>query len=141
MMASVRGKNTKPELVVRSALHRAGYRFRLHARKLPGTPDIVLPKYHVIIFVHGCFWHGHDCSLFRWPSSRQEFWKRKITTNQANDLKNIARLRDAGWRVLTVWECALKDKRRQDGKRFADKLSEWIRGTKHRGEFIGKFSK
>ncbi len=79
MMSGIRGKNTKPELVIRSALHRAGYRFRLHTRSLPGKPDLVLPKYRAAIFVNGCFWHGHDCHLFKWPGTRKDFWRAKIT--------------------------------------------------------------
>jgi DNA mismatch endonuclease (patch repair protein) len=105
-MAAIRGKNTKPEMRVRSLLHRMGYRFRLHRKDLPGRPDIVLPKLHTVIFVHGCFWHCHSC---RWgsvvPKTRPEFWSAKRGGNVERDLKNRAALEAAGWKVLTVWEC------------------------------------
>ena len=81
MMSGIRGKNTRPELLIRKGLHARGFRFRLHDKRLPGKPDLVLPKYSAVIFVHGCFWHGHDCHLFKWPQSRREFWRKKITRN------------------------------------------------------------
>jgi DNA mismatch endonuclease, patch repair protein len=86
MMAGIRGKNTRPEMLVRRALHAHGYRFRLHRKDLPGKPDIVLPKYRAVIFVHGCFWHGHDCHLFKWPKTREDFWIQKIKNNQERDI-------------------------------------------------------
>lgn len=110
MMAGIWGKNTKPEIVVRKGLHALGFRFRIHDRKLPGKPDLVLPKYNAAIFVHGCFWHGHDCHLFKWPQSRTDFWREKILGNRANDEKALDALEKAGWRVLVIWECALKGK-------------------------------
>ena len=108
MMAGIRGKNTKPELLLRSELHRLGFRFRLHRQDLPGRPDLVFPKRGAAIFVHGCFWHGHDCHLFRLPKSRTEFWKEKIAGNVARDQRQIAALKEAGWRVGIVWECAME---------------------------------
>ncbi len=110
MMAGIRGRNTKPEILVRSLLHRQGFRFRLHVGNLPGKPDIVLRRFHAIIFVHGCFWHGHDCRFFKWPRTRPAFWRKKIKGNHANDLKIRKKLRGAGWRVGIVWECALRDR-------------------------------
>lgn len=110
MMAGIRGKNTKPELLLRSGLHRAGFRFRLHDRRLPGKPDLVFPKYRAVIFVHGCFWHGHECRLFRWPKSRAGFWREKIERNRETDKRAEAALVSAGWRCAIVWECALKGK-------------------------------
>ncbi len=107
MMSGIRAKNTKPEILVRKGLHGLGFRFRIHGR-LPGKPDLVLPKHEAVIFVHGCIWHGHDCPLYRLPSTRTDFWKAKIVRNQANDLKVVKALRDDGWRTLTVWECALR---------------------------------
>ncbi len=111
-MSRIRGRDTKPELALRSMLHRLGYRFTVNApnnRLLPGKPDLVLPKHHSVIFVHGCFWHGHEnCPHFRLPQSRRAWWKRKITGNQARDLRNEDALRKAGWHVITIWECALK---------------------------------
>jgi len=107
-MRAIRSKNTKPELLVRRALHAAGYRFRLHVANLPGKPDIVLPKYRTVIFVHGCFWHGHNCKYFRLPQTRPEFWKTKIEANQARDTNNIAKLNQLGWQVILIWECAIR---------------------------------
>ena len=102
-MSGIQGKNTKPELVIRSALHRLGFRFRVHSRDLPGKPDLVLRKHNAVIFVHGCFWHGHDCHLFKWPQTRSEFWRRKIESNIARDRDCLRTLGDAGWRVAVIW--------------------------------------
>ena len=114
VMSRIRGRDTKPELALRSMLHRLGYRFTIHGpsnRQLPGRPDLVLPKYRTVIFVHGCFWHGHeDCPHFRLPKSRHAWWKQKILGNQARDLRNENALRAMGWHVVTIWECALKKK-------------------------------
>lgn len=104
-MSSVRNKNTKPELVVRSILHRNGFRFRLHRKDLPGSPDIVLPKYKVAIFVHGCYWHGHDCIKGRRPASNRHFWNQKLDKNLMRDKKNYSVLRQAGWKIEVLWEC------------------------------------
>ncbi|MGP2492643.1 very short patch repair endonuclease [Mesorhizobium sp. PUT5] len=111
LMSRIGGKNTAPELTVRKALHAAGYRFRLHRRDLPGTPDIVLPRYRSAIFVHGCFWHGHDCPRGRLPVTRTEFWETKIRGNQARDARNKKALEARGWQVLTIWTCELKASR------------------------------
>ncbi|RYE68429.1 MAG: DNA mismatch endonuclease Vsr [Rhizobiaceae bacterium] len=111
-MSRVRSRNTGPELVVRRLIHGIGYRFRLHRRDLPGTPDLVFPGRRNVIFVHGCFWHRHpdpDCKLARMPKSRQEFWGPKLEGNRARDLRNEAALIEAGWGVMTVWECELRD--------------------------------
>jgi DNA mismatch endonuclease, patch repair protein len=114
VMSRIRGRDTKPELALRSMLHRLGYRFTVHGphnRTLPGRPDLVLPKYRTVIFVHGCFWHGHEhCHHFRLPKSRRAFWKAKIEGNQARDLRNENAIRALGWHVVTIWECALKKK-------------------------------
>lgn len=107
-MSGIRGKNTKPELVLRKALHAAGFRYRLHVKNLPGKPDLVFPKYKAVIFVHGCFWHGHDCRYFKLPASNREFWSAKIRANRKRDEQDKERLTEAGWRVLIVWECALR---------------------------------
>ena len=111
-MSRVRGRDTKPEMVIRRGLHARGLRFRLHYRDLPGRPDLVFPKFRAVVFVHGCFWHAHDCPMFRWPQTRQEFWQEKIGKNQERDRIALSRLRSQGWRVLTVWECALKGPKR-----------------------------
>jgi DNA mismatch endonuclease (patch repair protein) len=112
VMSRIRGRDTKPELALRSMLHRLGYRFTVNGPKnksLPGRPDLVLPKYRIVIFAHGCFWHGHEnCPAFRLPKSNIDFWKTKIEGNQARDLKNENALRHLGWPVVTIWECALK---------------------------------
>lgn len=126
MMSGIRGKNTKPELMIRSALHRAGYRFRLHTKDLPGKPDLVLPKYRAVIFVNGCFWHGHDCHLFKWPGTRKDFWRAKITRNRTIDSRAIETLQQQEWRVLTVWECTLKGKERLDIERIVDEITGWL---------------
>lgn len=109
LMAKVRAKNTKPELLVRSTLHGMGFRFRLHRKDLPGKPDIVLPKYQAVIFVHGCFWHGHDCRKGSRPTSNTDFWNEKLGKNIARDEANLIALQAKGWRCLTVWECQTKD--------------------------------
>ena len=109
LMAKIKGKNTGPERAVRSLLHRAGYRFRIHVRTLPGTPDIVLPRHRAIVFVHGCFWHRHpNCKTASTPKSHRKFWADKFARNVANDRKHRRQLRRLGWRVLTVWECQLR---------------------------------
>jgi DNA mismatch endonuclease (patch repair protein) len=113
MMSGIRGKNTKPEMVVRQYLHRHGLRYRLHDRSLAGHPDIVLPKYHTIVFVHGCFWHKHSCSRFVWPKTRREFWEEKITGNVLRDQRNEYFLKVQGWNVIVVWECEISDFRLQ----------------------------
>jgi DNA mismatch endonuclease, patch repair protein len=108
MMSGIRGKNTNPEMIVRRILHAAGFRYRLHDKKLPGKPDIVLPKCKTVIFVHGCFWHGHMCKKFKWPSTRPEWWREKIEGNFARDRRHVSELQSLGWRAITVWECELQ---------------------------------
>ena len=109
-MSHIRSTNTKPEEKVRKYLFSKGFRYRKNVRKLPGCPDIVLPKYHTVIFVNGCFWHKHDCPRFVWPSSNEDYWIPKITRNVERDLKNHQILREQGWRVVVVWERELKEK-------------------------------
>jgi DNA mismatch endonuclease (patch repair protein) len=110
-MAMVHSVDTKPEISVRRLIHGMGYRYRLHRRDLPGTPDIVLPARRAIVFVHGCFWHGHEaCRLARTPKSRVEFWTRKFKENRERDVRKIEQLRAMGWRVIVVWECELKNR-------------------------------
>lgn len=127
-MSGIRAKDTKPEIAIRKALHARGFRFRLHDRGLPGCPDLVLPRYRAVVFVHGCFWHGHDCELFRLPQSRPEFWGPKIERNRENDAKHLAALLTRGWRVATVWECALRGKHAGIDE-VAGQLADWLRGT------------
>ena len=107
-MSKVRQKNTTPELVVRKLLHAAGLRYVLHPRALPGSPDLVFPKHRTALFVHGCFWHGHDCRAGRSPSSNTSFWAAKIAENRSRDARKAAQLASQGWRVLVVWECQTK---------------------------------
>jgi DNA mismatch endonuclease (patch repair protein) len=114
-MSRIRGKNTKPEILVRKELHARGFRFRLYNRKLPGSPDIVLPKYGVAIMVNGCFWHGHEgCKYYVLPKTNTEFWKTKIERNRERDLDRRIQLRDKGWHVIQLWECQLKPKVREE---------------------------
>lgn len=130
MMASIKSKNTKPELLIRSLLHKRGFRFRLHVKDLPGKPDIVLPKYNAVIFVNGCFWHGHkNCHLFKLPSTRTEFWQAKILKNQVNDSKYIELLLNSNWKVCIVWECSIKGTKK-DLNRVINCISEWLLSTK-----------
>lgn len=126
MMAGIRGKDTKPELAVRSALHARGFRFRLHRKDLPGKPDLVFPKHRAVVFVNGCFWHGHECHLFRWPKTRPEFWQRKIRSNMERDHARYLELGAAGWRVAIVWECALKGRGRLPISVIADRCADWL---------------
>jgi len=110
IMSSVRGKNTEPEMIVRRVVHAAGYRYRLHARELPGKPDLVFPRLKKAVFVHGCFWHAHNCRHGRLrPVTNASFWKEKLGSNKARDRRNRQALRRLGWRVLIVWECQLHD--------------------------------
>jgi DNA mismatch endonuclease (patch repair protein) len=111
-MSMIKGKNTKPEIIVRKFLHAKGFRYRLHKKDLPGKPDIVLPKYKTVIFIHGCFWHGHkNCKYFVVPKTRTEWWLNKIEGNRLNDKRNSTKLRKAGWKIITLWECQLKPKK------------------------------
>lgn len=124
MMSGIRGKNTRPEVTVRSFLHRNGFRFRLHGVGLPGKPDVVLPRWNVVLFVHGCFWHGHiGCRYFKLPKTRAEFWRTKIDGNSQRDALAVNRLSEAGWRVAIIWECALRD----DPARALEQLLLFIR--------------
>lgn len=107
-MSHIRSTNTKPEEKVRKYLFSRGLRYRKNVRKLPGCPDIVLPKYKTVIFVNGCFWHKHDCGRFVWPSSNKDYWRKKITRNVERDQGNYSKLKEAGWKVLIIWECELK---------------------------------
>lgn len=137
MMSGIRGTNTKPELLLRKGLHALGFRFRLHDRSLPGKPDIVLPRYKAVIFAHGCFWHGHDCHLFKWPSTRPEFWQAKIARNRTVDERVEAVLAEAGWRQAVVWECALKGKTQLPLEEVITACAEWLRSDRPRLEIRG----
>lgn len=126
MMAGIKSKNTKPELMIRHGLHRMGYRYKLHDKSLPGKPDIVFPMYSAVIQVHGCFWHGHECHLFKWPSTRKDFWKNKITETRKRDTRNLIALDKIGWRSLVIWECAIKGSARLSIAKLLDQTSYWL---------------
>jgi len=140
MMSGIRGKNTKPELLLRKGLHAQGFRFRLHDASLPGKPDIVFPRYKAVIFAHGCFWHGHDCHLFKWPSTRPEFWQTKINRNRMVDERTEAALTEKGWRQAIVWECALKGRNRLLLENIITRCAEWLRSDRQRLEIRGEQS-
>lgn len=128
MMAGIRGKDTVPELVLRRSLHALGFRYRLHVKGVPGKPDIVMPKYNVVVFVHGCFWHRHvGCRFTTTPATRPEFWKAKFEANQRRDRKLLEALMGQGWRVATVWECALR--RTQQVAESTNRLTSWLLGS------------
>lgn len=137
MMSGIKGKNSKPEILVRRLLFAAGFRFRLHRRDLPGTPDIVLAKRKVVIFVHGCFWHAHDgCRYFKLPSTRSDFWKAKLQGNVDRDQKAITSLISSGWRVLSIWECATRELQEEE---LSKQIIAWINNNASSGE-IGVLS-
>lgn len=126
MMAGIQGKNTKPELAIRHGLHALGFRYRLHDARLPGKPDLVMPRYRTVVFINGCFWHGHDCHLFKWPSTRPEWWREKIEKTRLTDAAALAALEKDGWRVAVVWECALKGRTRLPLDEVIGELANWI---------------
>jgi len=131
MMAGIRGKDTRPEQVIRKALHARGLRYRLHDRRLPGSPDMVFRRYLAVAFVHGCFWHHHEnCRFATLPSTRTAFWRAKLDANRMRDRRAHDQLLSAGWRVATVWECALRDGRR--AAEAADRVFNWLHRTKRR---------
>lgn len=124
IMAGIQGRNTKPELVLRKALHARGLRYRLHYKGLPGRPDLVFPKFRAVVFVHGCFWHRHEgCRFTTTPATRPEFWAQKFEQNVLRDQRTLAALEQSGWRTAVVWECAIKE---YGGEQVGDKISEWL---------------
>lgn len=137
-MSGIRSKNTRPELQIRKALHKEGFRYRLHSSGLPGKPDLVFQKYKAVIFIHGCFWHGHECSLFKWPKSNRRFWRNKILGNKRNDTVVVNNLFSGGWRVLIVWECALKGKCRKDLPMIISTIITWLKSLSRSGTIKGK---
>ena len=126
MMAGIKGQNTKPETILRKALYKKGLRYRLHVKNLPGKPDLVFHKHKAVIFINGCFWHKHSCHLFKWPSTRPEFWQNKINGNCARDEKNRIKLSELKWRTGIVWECALKGKTKQPLDEVVNACYKWI---------------
>ena len=125
-------------MLVRSLLHGRGFRYRLHSKDLPGKPDVVMPKYNAIVLVHGCFWHRHTCHLFKWPSSNVQFWKLKINRNAKRDKKIQSDLVSLGWRIATVWECAIKGRNRISDRALEKSLEKWIKGTRKSLEIRGR---
>ncbi|WP_345940288.1 very short patch repair endonuclease [Sphingorhabdus sp. Alg239-R122] len=132
MMRNIRAKDTKPEMIIRKGLHRRGFRYVLHDKRLPGKPDMVFPKYRAVIFVHGCFWHGHDCHLFKWPKTRTEFWKSKIIGNKSRDYEIENELLIQHWRICKIWECSLKGKKRLSLESCMRSIADWLRSDAHR---------
>jgi DNA mismatch endonuclease, patch repair protein len=137
MMAGIRGKDTQPERLVRTALFARGFRYRKNCRDLPGRPDLKLSRYGAVILIHGCFWHGHDCRYFRLPRSNSGFWQAKINANHARDARNIEALRQGGWRVCVIWECATRKSPAGSASscwpEALDTLDAWLRGV---GSFL-----
>lgn len=138
MMSGITGKDTQPELLIRRALHAAGYRYRLHDTALPGKPDLVFVSRRAVIFVNGCFWHGHHCHLFKWPGTRRQWWRDKINGTRRRDRRALRLLTQDQWRVLTIWECALKGKTRRDPAQVISATARWLEGKKKVHEIAGK---
>jgi DNA mismatch endonuclease (patch repair protein) len=137
MMSGIRGRDTRPERAIRSALHREGLRYRLYSSRVPGKPDLVFPAFNAVIFVHGCFWHGHDCDLFRLPDTRREFWKAKIERNRARDAEVSELLEKLGWRQLVIWECALRGQGKAAVERVAKKAAQFLHSKRFKMEIRG----
>ena len=137
IMSRVRQKNTGPEILLRSTLHKAGLRYRLHDKTLPGSPDLVLSRFNSVIFVHGCYWHSHGCYRSTIPKSRREFWEKKFRANRMRDARNIALLLARGWRVMIVWECSLIGKQTLVPEKVVERVRAWLLGTEARGEVSG----
>ena len=137
MMSGIRGRDTKPELLLRKGLHAMGFRYKLHDKSLPGKPDLVFPRYRAVIFVNGCFWHGHDCHLFKWPKSRKDFWREKIKSNIDRDRLVTSQLKEQGWRVLRVWECALKGRTRIGLDEVLEDSALWLLGQEQEKDIRG----
>lgn len=133
MMAAIKSINTKPEMVVRRSLHAQGFRFRLHAKALPGKPDLVLRRYRAVVFVHGCFWHGHECRSFKWPVTRSKFWHEKIKGNMSRDLCVKEKLLAANWRVGVVWECSLSGNMAKTAETMRV-LTDWLKSEEQEVE-------
>lgn len=137
-MAAIRGADTGPELQIRRALHARGFRYRLHVKTLPGKPDLVFPGLGAVVFINGCFWHGHDCALFKWPKSREDFWRAKIGGNIARDAAQFTELRARGWRVARVWDCALRGREKRPFDEVISQLSLWLRSDRPETDLTGR---
>ncbi len=138
-MAAIRGKDTKPEMAVRKSLHRKGFRYRLHVKDLPGKPDIVLPKYRTVVFIHGCFWHRHKgCKNAVMPKTNTVFWQKKLNGNVERDQKNQKMLQRMGWRIIVVWECAVKGNNARETELIVDRIVKWLPGNGKRLVISGR---
>lgn len=138
-MSKIKGKDTTPELAVRRLLHKNGYRYRLHVKDLPGKPDIVMKKYNTVIFVHGCFWHGHeDCPRFALPKTKESFWGKKINTNRERDKVVDNALRKLKWRILHIWECSLRSSVKLDENVLLEKTNDFLNSTRYSCHIRGK---
>ena len=126
MMSGIKGKDTQPELRIRKELHKLGFRYKLHQKGMPGKPDLVFPKYKAILFINGCFWHGHDCHLFKYPATQKEFWREKINKTKETDARNISLLMKDGWRVLNIWECSLKGSEKIGLEEVIYRTTTWL---------------
>jgi DNA mismatch endonuclease, patch repair protein len=140
IMASVGQKDTGAEILLRTALHRVGLRYRLHDRALPGSPDLVLPRFRAVVFVHGCYWHRHGCYRSTVPKSRREFWTDKFDANRLRDERSVNSLLEKGWRVLTVWECALKGKTALSAAIVAEAVKVWLETSSRTGDIAGSMA-
>lgn len=138
MMSGIRGKNTRPEMLIRKGLFALGLRYRVHGKGLPGRPDLVFHKYKSVVFVDGCFWHGHDCPLFKWPSSNVDFWRNKILRNRELDRVNSKSLKSQGWRIFRIWECALKGPSKRPLEEVVTRTASWIRTGAPSNELRGR---
>lgn len=136
-MSRIRGRDTKPEMLIRRGLHARGFRYRLHDYMLPGRPDIVFPRFRVVILIHGCFWHGHSCPMFHMPVTRAEFWRSKIAANKARDVKVHEDLLSLGWRVLTIWECSLRGAGRWPTELVLNACADFINGDEAKHDIFG----
>ncbi len=137
MMAGIRSRDTKPETALRKRMFARGYRYKLNDKALPGKPDLVFPKYNAVIFVHGCFWHKHNCHLFKWPKSREAFWRSKLCNNAVRDKVVVEALRNKSWRVGKVWECSLKGKMRKPIDELIDEIESWLTSGEPHIEIAG----
>jgi DNA mismatch endonuclease (patch repair protein) len=140
MMSGIRGKDTKLELIVRKGLFHRGFRYRVHRRDLQGRPDVVLPKYRAVVFINGCFWHGHEgCPLFRWPETRRDWWRAKIDATRERDTRAAEALNRSHWRQAIVWECALSGKFRLNRDDAIDQLADWLKSDVTKINIIGNW--
>lgn len=139
-MSRIRAKDTKPELLIRRGLHGRGFRFRLHSRNLPGKPDLVLRKYNAVVFVHGCFWHRHECALFKWPKRRHDYWRDKLQTNVRRDAQVASELSKSGWRILHIWECSVKGPYRIGIAAVLERAAEWLLSDQGASHISGRDS-